>query len=195
MRGTAVGATGDALREFNEALSAGVNFEARDYSSIVRGFSPQNHKLIGCCRAAISNLWLAGAPRANRIKRLGSPCTCRTAPLSVRLAPALWGVSRTCCGDATRASGIYTPARPTIMPGSYAGPSASLPSSRGPGHSPLKASTPVRIRLGAPFNQGLSKPLDPRRVLGDSLSYVRLPAQSSRFLRSAGSTTYPANRR
>src|SRR5689334_15153472 len=27
----------------------------------------------------------------------------------------------------------------------------ALPSSRGPGHSPLKAVTPVRIRLGAPF--------------------------------------------
>jgi hypothetical protein len=27
----------------------------------------------------------------------------------------------------------------------------TLPSSRGPGHSPLKAVTPVRIRLGAPF--------------------------------------------
>jgi hypothetical protein len=47
MRGTAVGATGDALGEFNEALSAGSVFEARDYSSIVGRFSPQNHKLIG----------------------------------------------------------------------------------------------------------------------------------------------------
>ena len=28
---------------------------------------------------------------------------------------------------------------------------SALPSSRGPGHSPLKAVTPVRIRLGAPF--------------------------------------------
>ena len=32
----------------------------------------------------------------------------------------------------------------------------TLPSSRGPGHSPLKAVTPVRIRLGAPFNQKLT---------------------------------------
>ena len=53
IRGTAVGATGDALGEFNEALSAGSVFEARDYSSIVRSFSSQNHKLIGCHRSAV----------------------------------------------------------------------------------------------------------------------------------------------
>ena len=55
MRGTAVGATWDALEEFNEALSFGwVNFEARDYSSIVGRFSPQNHKLIGRYCSAVS---------------------------------------------------------------------------------------------------------------------------------------------
>ena len=53
IRGTAVGATGDALGEFNEALSAGSVFEARDYSSFVRSFSSQNHKLIGCHRSAV----------------------------------------------------------------------------------------------------------------------------------------------
>jgi len=56
IRGTAVGATGDALGEFNEALSAGSVFEARDYSSIANRFSPQNHKLIGSYRSAVSKL-------------------------------------------------------------------------------------------------------------------------------------------
>ena len=56
IRGTAVGATGDALEEFNEALSAGSVFEARDYSSIANRFSPQNHNLIGSYRSAVSKL-------------------------------------------------------------------------------------------------------------------------------------------
>ena len=43
MRGTAVGATGDALEEFNEALSAWPVFEARDYSLIAPVFS---HRII-----------------------------------------------------------------------------------------------------------------------------------------------------
>ena len=159
----------------------GVNFEARDYSSIVCSFSPQNHKLIGRCRAAISNLRPARVAAANRIKWLGSLRTCRTARLTARsatppcpkrrppprLSPRRHATSPgSRAGPAPRpfhdahASGIYTPPRPTIMPGSYAGPSASLPSSRGPGHSPLKASTPVRIRLGAPFNHWVTGSLN-----------------------------------
>lgn len=39
MRGTAVGATGDAVEEFNEALSAQAIFEGRDYSATVLSFS------------------------------------------------------------------------------------------------------------------------------------------------------------
>lgn len=38
-----------------------------------------------------------------------------------------------------------------IIPRSRDSPAFPLPSSRGPGHSPLKASTPVRIRSGAPI--------------------------------------------
>ena len=73
MRGTAVGATWDALEEFNEALSFGwVNFEAGDYSSIVNRFSPQNHKLIGRCRGAISKAVPGQGSGTNRIKRLGT---------------------------------------------------------------------------------------------------------------------------
>jgi hypothetical protein len=39
MRGTAVGATGDALEEFNAGLSAGAIFEGRDYSATIFSFS------------------------------------------------------------------------------------------------------------------------------------------------------------
>ncbi len=43
MRGIAVGATGDALGEFNEAFSAWSVFEARDYSLTPESFS---HRII-----------------------------------------------------------------------------------------------------------------------------------------------------
>ena len=52
MRGTAVGATGDALGEFNEAFSAMANFKARDYSSIVPGFSHRIINLSADCGTA-----------------------------------------------------------------------------------------------------------------------------------------------
>ena len=39
-----------------------------------------------------------------------------------------------------------------------------LPSSRGPGHSPLKASTPVRIRLGAPIKSLRNQKVTIRKV-------------------------------
>jgi hypothetical protein len=52
MRGTAVGATGDALEEFNEALSDLANFEARDYSSIAESFSRRIINLSADCGIA-----------------------------------------------------------------------------------------------------------------------------------------------
>jgi hypothetical protein len=52
MRGTAVGATGDALEEFNEALSAGAIFEGRDYSATVFSFSRRIINLSTHCRTA-----------------------------------------------------------------------------------------------------------------------------------------------
>jgi len=48
MRGTAVGATTDALVEFNEALSAGAIFEGRDYSATVFSFSRRIINLSAC---------------------------------------------------------------------------------------------------------------------------------------------------
>jgi hypothetical protein len=107
----------------------GVNFEARDYSSIVRGFSPQNHKLIGCYRTAISNLWRRRARLANRIKGLGSPRTPlaaalaalsaalprpRTLPSAALVAPALphrqpLAPVRTPAGYTTHSHQVFTP--------------------------------------------------------------------------------------
>jgi hypothetical protein len=84
MRGTAVGATGDALGEFNEALSAGSVFEARDYSSIVRAFSPQNQSLIGRCRSAIARRAPHWGRGTNSIKRLGAPSVAAAVPPSAR---------------------------------------------------------------------------------------------------------------
>jgi hypothetical protein len=91
MRGTAVGATGDALGEFNEALSAWLVFEARDYSLIAESFSHRIINLSIDCGTAINE---AGrqAPGANRIKRLASPA----AALST---PQLEGVTRSGPGE------------------------------------------------------------------------------------------------
>jgi hypothetical protein len=57
MRGTAVGATGDALEEFNEALSAWPGFEARDYSLNVGSFSHRIINLSIDCGIARNGAW------------------------------------------------------------------------------------------------------------------------------------------
>ena len=57
MRGTAVGATGDALEEFNEALSAWPVFEARDYSLIAASFSHRIINLSIDCGVARNSAW------------------------------------------------------------------------------------------------------------------------------------------
>jgi hypothetical protein len=75
MRGTAVGATGDALGEFNEALSAGSVFEARDYSLIAVSFSRRIINLSSDCGTAINEAGPQAPPSANRIKRLASTRT------------------------------------------------------------------------------------------------------------------------
>jgi hypothetical protein len=74
MRGTAVGATGDALGEFNEALSAGSVFEARDYSLIPESFSRRIINLSSDCGIAVMRRG-GKHPVANRIKRLASTRT------------------------------------------------------------------------------------------------------------------------
>ena len=61
---------------------AGSVFEARDYSSIVCCFSPQNHKLIACYRAAIRKLPPIQGQCTNRIKRLASLWSPTTATLA-----------------------------------------------------------------------------------------------------------------
>jgi hypothetical protein len=58
MRGTAVGATGDALEEFNEALSAWPVFEARDYSLIAASFSHRIINLSIDCGIARNSAWV-----------------------------------------------------------------------------------------------------------------------------------------
>jgi hypothetical protein len=67
-----------------------------------------------------------------------------------------------------------------IIPRSCRAPHSSLPSSRGPGHSPLKASTPVRIRLGAPIK---SRPYVRR---GPWVVYHPLPVYRSLLSRIEG---------
>jgi len=58
IRATAVGATGDALKEFNEALSREVNLEARDYS-VIAPFPRRIIDLSTDCGAARSTGTLA----------------------------------------------------------------------------------------------------------------------------------------
>ena len=71
MRGTAVGATGDALVEFNEALSAGAIFEGRDYSANIFSFSRRIINLSADCRIATVGCHPC-ATSGNRIRGLAA---------------------------------------------------------------------------------------------------------------------------
>jgi hypothetical protein len=79
MRGTAVGATGDALVEFNEALSAGAIFEGRDYSATFFRFS---RRIINLSADGAVPQWRRAwiGTSGNRIKWLAQGFAAATTP-------------------------------------------------------------------------------------------------------------------